>query len=639
MKEFVHVFARDSAFALHGPGTAKAGTFRSLSTETLFRLKYLAAKQKAFDAVFVLLVIMELLILGICGHGGLLTIRGARFVFGVSAILLQLVYAGAFQKIKTAFTKQSPGAARRAALQKQQQKSEKKVSRNAKKGMWTESLLKLRLLFLIILRESSVLSNPEHLTDPYFFITSFVLTLLTHLVWLENFEGDAKELRTRLILKTAILVGITWETGAWKSAIGAWIGFYITHVLVLNLMMLAHKVSRTIFSLSEASQRWGEQVYDLVDSQPFPIFLIEKSAISQVSFDNRPMVKIAYFNLAAEDLLPPPDSDPDVEKVTSNFLDLIDEVDVANLVELVSRLSPKSSQLTFTAKAKWNNSSEPKKGNRFYDITVWETKWKEKPMIAMLFNDEAYVGSKSSRYATKYQKGLTHLLKCTEDNLVKMAMCITKFNSKQLDPIKLVDTASAITSDLWVEKHLIDNFVLFDGAQDDELKRKQYRFKALVLNVVDMLAPTLNKKGCNVLLTFSQRLPQYVTCNLSYFNSLLLNLMKYFEITMKGGSLSIEFQWETHIDNTFTNGVGEDLPKEITVLNLLVSAQAAKQSQRSFAQSDFLGLNSKKVKKDYEIKEDMLQLVLLWIGKLKKALAFEVNINTKTISETTQTLK
>lgn len=635
------VFSRDTAFGLHGSGTAKAGTFRSLSTETLFRLKYLGAKQQVFDGAFLLLVLLEIAVMtgGTSGAGGF-GVRGARAVVAVCAVVLQLLHAGAFERLKSAFTKQSPGAARRAALQKQQQqKQEKKGSRNAKKGVWTEYLLKKRLLLLIFLRETDILSDPTQLSNPYFFVTSLVLAILTHLLWLENMDSDTKEIRSRLALKTAVLVIITWETGNWKSALWIWLGFLIIHVILLNSMMMANKISRKMFSLSEASQRWGEQVYDLVDSQPFPIFLIEKSAISEVSFDNRPLVKIAYFNLAAEDLLPATETDPDAEKTTSNFLDLIDEVDVANLVELVSRLSPKTGQLTFTAKAKWNHSSDSKKGNRFYDITVWETKWKEKPMIALLFNDEAYVGSKSSRYATKYQKGLTHLLKSTQDNLVKMAMCISKFNSKQLDPTKLVDSASAITTDLWVEKHLIDNFIMFDGAQDDEMKRKQYRFKALVLNVVDMLAPSLNKKGCNVSLTFSQRLPQFVTCNLSYLSSLLLNLMKYFEITMKGGSLSIEFQWETHIDNTFTNGVGEDLPKELAVLNLLVSAQAAQQNQRSFAQSDFLGLNSKKLKKDYETKEDMLQLVLLWIGKLKKALAFEVNINTKTISETTQTLK
>lgn len=491
---------------------------------------------------------------------------------------------------------------------------QKVIRKTSKSGIDFEmSSHNMKVILLICVQELSVF---EHASQVYYWISSFMLAAVIHLSMIESVDKDKKPIQIRLAVQFVCLLidGLYYP---WMLTLLLALRMIIVYVSLLNLQVAANKWMRLFYRDTDSIKKWSEQLTSTLDDLPYPLFIVSMKDLQSLNegISERPFVKIAYFNYFADNLMRLIDPEDSSDYV--NFLDLIAKEDSMTLVDESYRLAQgEVSKAIFTTEISrdlFKHSDMP--SSLKHDLTMWKCKWRDDDAIAIMFNSDPYVSSKVNRFAAKYLKGLDYMLEHCENEIEGMTRQLNKYYNKQIDQRKIIEHASTATINLWSSKLVAENFVLFEDLKE-EFTNKNFRIKTLLVNLVDWAAKDFCAKDISVNLTFALNYPFIIKSKIALMKALFFNLLKYLEMSMKSGSLSIHCDSESMPEN--------ERDEFETSLMLQFKFTLTSPEGFSFPETEFLTKDSSNVQRDYLIRDDLKDLLLMWLDKIKSRLDLQV---------------
>lgn len=588
----------DPAYNLVKPHLGKPATFKSNSTESSFQKRIAAIKTTTTDTIVYVLAGIQLLLL-------FNDLNKLSFRIGIRTLGVVVLIGMSLMEL---FIQQKKGKSRN------RQNISRKSSRSADELEYTAHILKV-----IILMSIQELAVFEHSNQVYYWISSFMLSSVLHLSTLENLTKDKKLIQIRSLIQLVCLI-IDAFFYTWQMSLLVAFRMMISYVGLLNIQLIANKWARVFHMNTDSVKKWSDQLNTILDELPYQLFIVSMKDIQTVSGDisQKPFVKIAFFNYAADSLLKLIDPEDSTEYV--NFLDLIAKEDSMTLMDESYKLTQgeitKARFTTEIPREVFKDSEQP--SSYKYDVTMWKCKWHDEEAMAVVFNNDAYVSSKVNRFAAKYLKGLDFMLSHCESEIEGMTRQLNKYYSRQIDQRKLIEHANITTINMWSIKYLSQNFVLFEDLKE-EFTNKNFRMKTLLVNLVDWAAKDFCGKGITVGLTFTSNYPFIVKSKLSLIKALFFNLLKYIELNMNAGSINIHCESETVVDHT-----REEFEK---ALQLQFKFTVTAPEGCPFPSTDFFGKEAQDMKRDFLIRDDMNELLMMWLARIKTALELSVQFS------------
>lgn len=595
MAELEVLFDSDPLFSIHPQSSVKPpATFKSTSTESIFSRKFAGIMEPICSQTIKALTLVQLIVV-VCSWSGISVFSALQAVPLTGLLALMLPDLKPSKRPPPKF---------KAPARKPNSKGGPVLS-------FTPNNLKL--MVLIFLQEVVIASQVDNL---YFYLASFALAAVLHLSHMESYLVDRILVRFRLLVQILISLTLLWKGLSISILIMVLFRAILSHICLLHIQYRANEFWRKNFSRGEFWKRFGDQMYQIVDTSPFPTFIIDKKDVLKLTGGNQAHIRIVFFNTSAEYFLSKLKDDPESE-TGPNFLDLIASEDSSVLLENVLNLqTDQNLKSTFTTKLpKILFSGNLAPTSYHCDLTMWSTTWKENEMVAVVFNNEMYLGSKSNRFATRYLKGLNYILDKTEHTVDGLGGPISKFQNRQIDAAKFTESVVNATIDLWNEKLIGDNFVIFEGFLEDQ--KKNFKPKILIINMIDLVAKDLCKKGVEIQLTFSPLVPAIIKSKLQMFRSLIFTVFKYYERNMEKGKIQLYVDHEANNERSPDDGESPFNMK----LNFSISCPSSCQ----LPSREFLEMVSFSIKKDFMIKEDLNELLGLWFFKLRSALNLKVH--------------
>jgi hypothetical protein len=598
MAQLENLLFFDNNYSINGADNVKPGSFKSTNVETNFLKKILPLKEEVSKIILPSLVAIQL--------GLLLTSWADTSKSKLLSLLVHAVLCCLFGKNYLPISKPKGNLRKAAGTAASQARRPAKPQASLIPDQTT-----ITFYGLIIGQELFITQNP---TDPFCWFSVFVLACLLHASRLESISNDYTIFQGRLIATILLSFFNLFTDSLWVFSF-LLLRSWLMYVLLLNSVYRLNRLVRQDYLTKESLRRWGEQMTDLINSLPYPCFIIDKESIMQMNEDAKPRVKIVFFNYKADSFVK--NFDNEEEGVQTNFLDLISHDDSSLLFEKVCELKEtnESIQVFTTEIPKEVYKNLPPPASYKCDVVLWSCKWKDKDVISVLFNNDAYVGTKSNKFATRYLKGLNYLLEKIESNLLNISFNICKVHNKQIEYAKFTEQLCTHTIDMWLDKIVAENFVIFENLRDENTK-KVFRLKILLLNVIDLVAKDFCKKGVSVSVNFSQSYPMFIRAKLIFMRSFFFNLLRHIERRLTRGSISIYCDWEERTPSNL-----ED-PEDNLILNFVIKITAPEGCP--FPEKNLLSFGITGLQKDFVVEEDMTELLNLWMGKLIQTLDVKV---------------
>lgn len=602
------VLRLDPIFKMMGPKDSKAALFKSNIMEHLFQKSSPTSKKEYLLEVTILILGFQIL---------MTAFRSSK----ESKLYLSLLWTLIVISITWLIYKEDLLS---SLLQNStsKKKNKRKPRKSRKKEASLIDNLKLRLGIIILTQELLLGSQGAEITA---WISHFLISAILHVSLTETLQSDKFWCRLRLavsIFSSLLLLGIS-SSPQYCFFLSLLNGF-LTYLVLLNLQALANKFFRTLFIESESLRRWGNQLLNILDSMPYPVLLIDKQEIMNAVGGNKPFVKICYFNFYADFLVTPclaeeASEQSDEEEPLVNFLDLLQPEDTGVLIEAINELQEGHSKRVFTTTLPDSINNRPGvhlRGKKF-DVSLWSCEWKGSEMVAVLFNNDAYVETKANKSEPIYLKTLNHMLDTQEELLSNVSVSVAKFNSNAIELPKFVDTVKNCALELWGNKLICENFVLLDK-EDSSYDSRPFRIKNLLINIFDWSAKELNKKGIEVGLEFSNAFPGYISSQFRVFRAFFFNLLKYVEMNMNKGSLIVHCEKET---------LPEQPEEKTSLIDLKFNFTLSSPVDSAFPSEDFLETDSDPLAQDFSITNDLFALLPKWLEEMKENLQASIKVD------------
>ncbi len=593
MSQLDQALLNDPSFGITDQKHSKPGTFKSPAAENQFQKKVVTWRTDhgiTLQSVLVGLMIIPMII----GFNGMTF----SFLLRIFLVAYALIYLVNKTDLTVYFKTRSKG---------------RPPIRKSKPSQFMKNMEANLIYVLVSIQEFTILDTYD---NSFSFIFLFKNAVYFHVMFLENYSADRHLVRIRSIIQLIVLaIGIRYYS--WKIVFVMLLRIAFTYLVLLKLLFAINKYFRSIYSVTRITKRWFDELQDLIDSIPYPIFVADKQEILNYTGKEIPFVKIAYFNLYADPMMKALD-DPGNDEKHVNLLEIIVREDISTVIETVyavEKSAGKAQTITIEVIPKVFEG-RPAPISYKFELTVWTLKWRDQDVLGFMFNNDVYASKLvSDRFSNKYLKGLSYLVEKSENVLEGTTNSIMKYNQKQMDTTMFMENITNSTYDLWSDKHIVDNFLIFDDISDENSKRN-FRLKILILNVVDLTAKHLCKRGVDVRLNFSSTFPIFVRAKMALIRGLFFNILKYLEKRLTRGSIDILCESDFNLESP-----PEDSEERILIKFSFVIRSPA---NLGFPVESFLLTLNSSTPPSFHIKNDFELLLGFWLSKAKDALGLKI---------------
>lgn len=613
----------DPHLTINSINSSKPVTFKSNAVEKGFQHKLAALKSVLWQHIYVGLSLI---------HGIVALVTTPEFTFpNLLTWSLTVVSLGVIIQESDIFSGGVGSSKKKKKLRaSSRQRNQKKSQQSAFSSLLNPQFLKTTLL--IAVQELNILPDPLNI---YAWLGLFCLGTVVHLSLAESLQADRLLLRTRVSLQAAVLfLGLFYLT--WRQTLGLLARLFLSHFLALNLQAALNKALRQLYGYKEGVKLWSNQLFEVLDSIPYPLFLVDKADIKTLGESKEPFLKIAYFNFMGELLMRKGYSPeiPQDEPEFINFLDLIDPADVITLYEKTTDLAgshaddghseddinfaPKGVVFETVIPKKVFEAKPPPKTYK-HDVFLWNCPWKEKEMVVLMFSNDRFTNKFSKKFETRFIKALNYLRDKTEKSLMSYSNLVSKYHANTLNKEELASRISEETATLWTKKLTCDNLLIFDNPWEEQLI-KTFKIKNLVINMVDWM---FKNQKVQIDLEFLQGYAHLVKTNFQMMRALLYCIFQHLQTHLIKGYIGIICDKEPLSEN-FIDNKNHSFNTMLKFIFLVGAPEGCPLPPANFFNNIKIDLQ-----KVFSEAKSMEELIPFWIDMLKENMSVTATYETK----------